>query len=355
MADLPETMSGVRLIGHGGPEKLVWAEDIPVPRPGPGEALVRVLAAGVNNTDINTRIGWYSRSVTGATGEGEVGEEGGWAGALDFPRIQGGDLCGRVVALGEGVSGLEIGARVTCGNVLPEPTKENPVAYIVIGSEFDGAFAEYCAVPSRHLHDVTASPLSDLEIGAMPCNYGTAMGLITRAGVAAGDRVLVTGASGGVGLAAVQIARLKGAHVTGVAAASKHAAVREAGAEAVLDRGEPPEAGAFDAALDVVGGPAFGGVIDALRAGGRYAVSGAIAGPIVETDLRTVYLNDLTLCGSTYQPAEVFAELVGHINAGRLKPLVARTYPLREIHAAQAAFQEKAVAGKIVVIPGDTA
>jgi alcohol dehydrogenase len=93
-------MKGVQLIGHGGPDKLVWNDSLPTPRPGPGEVLVRVLAAGVNNTDINTRIGWYSRDVTGGTAEVDPDagvEAGGWAGALRFPLIQGGDLCGEVV------------------------------------------------------------------------------------------------------------------------------------------------------------------------------------------------------------------------------------------------------------------
>ncbi len=88
---VPATMSGVQLTRHGGPEALVWRDDLPVPRPGPGEVLVQVLAAGVNATDINTRVGWYG-----------AGEAAGWAGALTFPRIQGSDLCGRVVALATG-------------------------------------------------------------------------------------------------------------------------------------------------------------------------------------------------------------------------------------------------------------
>ncbi|MGF1502714.1 MAG: alcohol dehydrogenase catalytic domain-containing protein [Paracoccaceae bacterium] len=351
MPDLPERMSGVQLTGHGGPERLVWSDAIPVPLPGPGEALVRVLAAGVNNTDINTRIGWYAKSVRDGTSEGVAAEEGGWAGALGFPRIQGGDLCGRVVALGEGVTAPPIGARVICANCQPEPTAENPLAYRVIGSEYDGAFAEYCAVPARHLYDVTAAPLSNVEVGAIPCNWGTAMGLVTRAGVSSGDRVLVTGASGGVGLAAVALSALRGANVTAQAGAAKHEAVREAGAADAIDRDATPEPAAYDTALDLVGGAGWGAVIDALRPGGRYAVSGAIAGPIVEADLRTIYLNDLTICGSTYQPAEVFAELVDLVRAGRIRPRIAATYPLSEIREAQAVFQEKSVVGKLVLIP----
>lgn len=351
---IPATMCGVQLTGHGGPEMLIWNERIPVPVPGPGEALVRVLAAGVNNTDINTRIGWYAKEVTGGTAElaGEAGiEAGGWAGAITFPRIQGGDLCGEVVALGEGIAGIQVGTRVTCPTNQPEPTPENPCAYRVIGSEYDGAFAQFCCVPVRHLHDVSTSPLSDVEIAAMPCAFGTAENLVERAGISEGDRVLVTGASGGVGLAVVALAKLRGARVTGVASAAKREAVRDAGAEAVLDRDAPCKAQCWDMVIDLVGGPRWGALIQALRPGGRYAVAGAIAGPMVEADLRTIYLNDLTIYGCTYQSAEVFAQLLALINAGRVRPLVSKTYPLREIATAQEDFLAKRHAGKLVLIP----
>lgn len=350
---IPRTMSGVYLTGHGGPDVLEWREDIPVPVPGPGDVLVRVLAAGVNNTDINTRTGWYSKTVTGATdgdGSGDV-ESGGWAGALRFPRIQGADLCGEVVAVGEAVSGFTPGMRVTCGTNQPVPTPGNPVAIDVIGSEYDGAFAEYCRVPADRLYDVTASPLSDVEIGAMPCAFGTAMALLDRASVGKGDRVLVTGASGGVGLAAVQLAALRGADVLAQAGAAKANAVRDAGAAHVLGRGETPGNQSITAAVDLVGGPAWGQLIDALRPGGRYAVAGAIAGPVVEADLRTIYLNDLTIFGVTYQPPGSFAGLVDLINAGKVKPLVSKTYPLRDIAKAQADFVAKTYPGKLVLRP----
>lgn len=338
---LPATMSGAQLTGHGGPEVLVWRDDLPVPRPRPGEVLVRVLAAGVNNTDIATRTGWYARGQGG----------GGWAGAIAFPRIQGGDLCGRVAALGEGVEAPAVGRRVTCPINLPRPTAGNPVGFIALGSEIDGAFAEFCVVRATDLHDVSDSPLSDVEIAAMPCAFGTAENLLTRAGVGAGERVLVTGASGGVGLAAVQLAAQRGAVVTGVAAPEKADAVRAAGAAEVLPRDAVPPARSRDVVIDLVGGPAFAGLIRALRPGGRYAVAGAIAGPLVEADLREIYLGDLTLFGCTFQPPEVFAALVARINAGSIRPLVSRTYPLREIDRAQADFEEKRLPGKIVLVP----
>lgn len=346
-------MAGVQLVRHGGPETLVWSDAIPVPAPAPGEVLLRVLAAGVNNTDINTRVGWYAKEVTGATDASGTAsaEDGGFAGALNFPLIQGGDLCGRVIALGAGVETPAVGARVTCAINQPEPTEDNPVAYRVIGSDYDGCFAEYACVPARHLYDVTDAPLSDIEIAAMPCAFGTAAGLLARAEVGPGDRVLVTGASGGVGMAAVQLAKVLGAEVTGMASAPKAQAVRDAGAAHVLDRDAAPRPGAYGAVIDLVGGSGWGALIDALHPGGRYAVSGAIAGPIVEADLRTIYLNDLSILGSTYQPPEVFGHLVDLMRQGTVRPLISRTYPLEEIHQAQEDFAAKKHPGKLVLIP----
>jgi NADPH:quinone reductase-like Zn-dependent oxidoreductase len=345
-------MPGVLLTGHEGPEVLVWSDAIPVPRPGTGEVLVRVLAAGVNNTDINTRLGWSAPEVIGATQEGVTAAAGGYAGALGFPRIQGGDLCGRVVALGDGVTGLASGARVTCPINQADGTARGHVAR---GSDYDGAFAQYVVVPGRHLFDVSSSLLSDVESAALPCAFGTALNLLIRAGVGAVDRVLVTGASGGVGLAAVALAQVLGAKVTGVTDPAKALVMREAGAVATLARDDVPPERSFDVVIDVTGGPGWGARLAALRPpGGVCAVAGAIAGPMVETDLRRVYLDDLTILGCTHQASEVFARLVGLINEGRVRPLISRAYPLREVATAQADFLTKRFPGKLVLIPPET-
>ncbi|MEX0350895.1 MAG: alcohol dehydrogenase family protein [Paracoccaceae bacterium] len=347
----PATMSGVYLTRHGGPEALEWRDDIPVPVPGPGQVLVRVAAAGVNNTDINTRIGWYASEVTTATDAvDQQVEAGGWGGALGFPRIQGGDLCGIIEAVGSD-AGFEPGQRVTCPINLPRPRPGNPFGFIALGSEVDGAFAQFCLVEADDLYDVSASPLTDTEIAAMPCAYGTAENLLTRAGVTSGHKVLITGASGGVGLAAVQLATLKGAAVTGVTSSSKAEVVMGEGAAATLDRTEVPPQDSFDVVIDVVGGPAWPDLIRTLKPGGHYAVSGAIAGPIVEADLREIYLRDITIHGCTHQPPEVFGRLVTLMNEGRVKPLVSKTYALSDIVQAQEDFQSKIHPGKLVLIP----
>ena len=353
---LPRVMSGVYLTRHGGPEALEMRYDIAVPAPGKGQVLVQVLAAGINNTDINTRLGWYDREVTTATDavpQKTAIEAGGWGGALTFPRIQGGDICGRIVALGAEVDDFHIGQRVTCPINIPRPRPDNKKAYEVLGSERDGAFAQYCVLDAVDLYDVSAAPLSNIEIAAIPCAYGTAETLLTRAGVSKDQQVLITGASGNVGLAAVQLAALRGAQVTALAAPQKAAAVRSAGASSTLGRDANLPEGQFDAVIDVVAGSIWPQLIMAVRPGGQYAVAGAIAGPVVPADLRDIYLRDITIHGCTFQPPEVFRRLIDLINQGLLRPMIAKTYPLSNITQAQADFVAKTYVGKLVLIPED--
>ena len=353
---LPRDMSGVYLTRHGGPEALEMRHDIAVPAPGKGQVLVQVTAAGINNTDINTRLGWYAREVTTATDAVPKKtniEAGGWGGALTFRRVQGGDICGRIVALGAEVDAFHIGQRVTCPINIPRPRPDNKRAYEVLGSERDGAFAQYCVLDAVDLYDVSAAPLSDIEIAAIPYAYGTAETLLTRAGVSKDQQVLVTGASGNVGLAAVQLAALRGAQVTALAAPEKAATVRTAGAFTTLGRDATLPEGQFDTVIDVVAGPIWPQLIMAVRPGGNYAVAGAIAGPVVPADLRNIYLRDITIHGCTFQPPEVFKRLIDLINQGLLRPMIAKTYPLSNITQAQVDFVAKTYVGKLVLIPED--
>ena len=355
---LPTVMRAVLLTGNGGFEKLEYRDDVPVPLAGAGEVLIKIAAAGVNNTDINTRIGWYSKAVAEATEVGGASgiagaENDGWSGvAFHFPRIQGADACGRIVAVGEGVAASRIGSRVLVEPVFRAEGAALASA-IYFGSEIDGAFAEYAVAPSRHAHAVDCA-WSDAELASIPCAYSAAENMLTRAGLAAGETVLVTGASGGVGSAAVQLAKRRGARVIGVARADKAAAVRAIGADRTIDRGADllNELGreSVEVVIDVVGGSQFDELLQLLKRGGRYAVAGAIAGPIVSLDLRTLYLKDLRLLGCTVIEPTVFPNLVSYIERGEIRPLVAATYPLNEIVAAQQAFLEKAHIGKIVLL-----
>jgi NADPH:quinone reductase-like Zn-dependent oxidoreductase len=367
LAGAAGTMKAVVTTGQGGLDVLDY-RDVPIPVPGPGEVLLQVLAAGVNNTDVNTRLGWYSASVTGSTeaiavAEGAAGAaaddapaaraDGGWSAPTPFPLIQGTDCCGRVVAVGSGVDRLLIGRRALvrpCMRPLGFGAMEN----IWMGSDFDGAFAQFVKAPVSEVF-VVETGLSDAELGAVPCSYGTAGNTLRRAGVASGEHVLVTGASGGVGSATVQLACLRGAAVTAVASRAKAAQVLALGADRVVARGDDVAAiigeRSMDVVVDNVSGPDFGDLLRVLKRGGRYVSSGAIAGPIVTLDKRTFYLNDLTLIGCTAWDAPVFPDLVSYLEAGQLSPLVAATFPLEQIAAVQSEFLRKAHVGAFVLIP----
>ncbi len=320
-----------------------------------------MLAAGVNNTEINTRIGWYSSSMTGDTAAMSAAQDngatnmadGGWNGATPFPIIQGTDCCGRVVAVGPGADTALIGKRAlvrACMRTAGYASMDT----VWMGSDFDGAFAEFVMVPASEVFAVDCA-WSDAELASIPCAYATAENLLHRAQVVAGEHVLVTGASGGVGSAAVQLAKRRGASVTAVAGRDKHAAVRAIGADRLLDRNEAPAAAlgkeSVDAVVDCVVGEGFAGLLDVLRRGGRYVTSGAIAGPIVSLDMRTLYLKDLRLIGGTAWDEPVFPNLIRYIECGEIRPLVAATYPLEQIADAQRDFLTKKHVGKIVLTP----
>lgn len=330
-------MRAVQLTGHGGYECLSVRNDLRVPVAGAGEVLIRIAAAAVNNTDINTRLGWYSG--------------GGWTGSFQFPRIQGIDACGVVTDIGARVSPSLLGRRVLiepCWRAPHEPL----VAARFFGSEVDGAFAQFAVVPERHVHPIE-SPLTEIELASFPCSYSTAENMLVRAGVSATDRVLVTGASGGVGSAAVQLAVGRGASVTALGGSAKHAAIRALGAIEVVDRDCDLIAtfgtAAFDVVIDVVGGRSWSSLLSALAPGGRYATAGAIAGPDVALDLRTLYLNDITMFGCTVLGEGVFNGLVRLLEHGEVKPLVAAVFALDQIVEAQQLFLTKQHIGKIVL------
>jgi NADPH:quinone reductase-like Zn-dependent oxidoreductase len=359
---LPHTMTGVQMTGYGGLDKLHYRHDLPVPQPAAGEVLIKVGAAALNNTDINTRIGWYSKEVSGDTNSGaadgfaEIEQaEASWSGgALQLPRIQGADCCGTVVAVGAGVDPARIGERVIVRPMQQSPETNAAFNCVTFGSEFDGGFAQYCTVRADESFAVDCS-LSDVELASFPCAYSTAENLLERAGLKAGQRVLITGASGGVGSAAVQLAKRRGAYVIAICSAAKVEQLKQLGADQVIARSADllAELGSdsVEVVVDLVAGPQWPILLKLLRRGGRYAVAGAIAGPLVELDVRTLYLKDLIFFGCTYQPRTVFENLVGYIERGEIRPLVAKTYPLAEIVRAQEDFMAKQFIGKLVLIP----
>ena len=362
ITDSKATMLAVVTTGNGGYDKLEY-KAVPIPVPGPDEVLLQVLAAGVNNTEINTRLGWYSSSVTDSTDStaseqstnAEQKADGGWSEATPFPFIQGTDCCGRVVGLGSQVSDELMNLRVLVRACM-RPDGYDTFNNIWMASDFDGAFAQYVKVPANEVFPVNCE-WTDEELATIPCAYATAENMLHRANVQSKDHVLVTGASGGVGSATVQLAKRRGAHVTAVCGESKMELVRTLGADAVISREtqllDPIGENSVDAVVDNVAGPDFPTMLKLLKRGGRYASSGAIAGPVVSLDLRDMYLKDITMYGSTAWDEPVFPNVVSYIENGEIRPLLAKTFPLENIAEAQQEFMEKKHFGNFVLVPPD--
>lgn len=359
---IPNLMTAVLLTGHGGHEKLAYRKDVVVPKPKDNEVLIKVAASGINNTDINTRIGWYSKAVTGETNSGAAqgfttvdDDDASWSGsALTFPRIQGADCCGYIVAVGENIDSSRVGERVIVRNMLRSYVDFKPYECWTLGSECDGGFAQFTVAPSIETHKVECD-WSDAELASIPCAYSTAENMLHRVNAVSGERVLITGASGGVGSAAIQLAKRRGAYVIALASATKAEQVKALGADQVVHRGELLEdtiaKNSIDVVVDLVAGEAWCELLNVLKKGGRYATAGAIGGPMVELDVRTLYLKDLSFFGCTFQEDIVFENLVRYIEAGEIRPVVAQTFPLKEIIKAQEVFQGKSFTGKLVLIP----
>ncbi|MFF7192761.1 zinc-binding dehydrogenase [Streptomyces sp. NPDC008079] len=403
---VPGTMRAVRIAGHGGPEVLE-AVEVAVPAPGAGEVLVEVAAVALNNTDLWTREGAYG-SPQDATALS------GWRGPIDFPRIQGADVAGRVVAVGpredvsaDGGAGFEGGTGLDGSAVLDRDTaravagdtaravagkaveaaargaaaEPNPYAGLLgrrvvidpavydsdrqdanpiglMGSERDGGYAEYVTAPVGRVHDMTESPLTDDQLASLPTAYGTALGMIERGGLRDGETALVSGASGGVGLALTQLARARGAKVLAVSSGSKADAVRAAGAHVVIDRARDvagqiraaaPDG--IDIGLDVVAGELVSACLPLLREGGRWVVAGALGGYGVTLDVRRLYLHNARVIGSSMHTPAHFGLLMDLAREGAVRPVVAATFPLVRAARAQEELARRGHVGKIVLHP----
>jgi NADPH:quinone reductase-like Zn-dependent oxidoreductase len=262
-----------------------------------------------------------------------------------------------IVAVGDGVDRARIGERVIVDPwLLGRGDWMDAVRSDYFGSECDGGFADFTTVRSENALAVNCA-LSAAELATFPCAYSTAENLVSRTGLRPGETVVVAGASGGVGTAAIQLCRLRGARVIAIAAASKTAALTALGAHCVVDRGaqnlegaiRTAAGGAVDVALDVVGGSTFTHLVNSLRQGGRYSASGAISGPMAEFDLRQMIYKDLQLTGATIVPPGILQRIVRLIEQRSLLPVLAQTFALRDLAAAQEVFMAKKHVGNIVV------
>lgn len=352
---LPKTMAAVQLVGHGGLDKLIYKKDVPVPVPAAGEILIAITACGMNNTDVWVREGAYGT-------EEDAGAVSTWRRqepTLTFPRIQGTDIVGNVAAVGEGVSPTRIGERVMVDFSIYNREDDSLADIDYIGHGRDGGYAEYVVVPAENAH-VVDTDMSDIELATFCCAYLTGEQMLERAGLKEGERILVTGASGGVGSGIVQLARARGAIPYALVGPGKEKALLDIGAQAVITRGNKDlvsavntatEGRPVDVVADLVGGAIFNDLLRILRPEGRYTTAGAIAGPVVQLDLRTMYLKHLALHGSSQGTRGDFRRIVRYIEEGKIKPIVGGIYPLSQFHRAQSDFMDKGFVGKLVVVP----
>jgi len=349
---IPEKMQAVRFHEHGGPEVLRY-EEAPVPALGPGDALVQVQACALNHLDLWTRIGVR-----------------GWK--IPLPHILGNDVAGVVAAVGSAVKHIEPGLEcfvhpgVPGGPSLERFRGDDNVApdYGILGLFTDGGYAQYVRVKADLVFPKTAN-LSWEETAAFPLTFLTAWHMLgsRRAALQAGETVLVVGANSGVGTAAIQLARAKGARVLATAGSDEKAAfARELGAAEVIDHYE--HAGAIhkqvfaltggqgvDVVVEHVGGEVFSQGLKALKRGGRLVTCGATAGPRTELDLQLLFAKHISVLGSFMGSVAETLELLPLIERGVVKPRVDSVFALKDAADAHRHLEQSAQLGKIVLKP----
>jgi NADPH:quinone reductase-like Zn-dependent oxidoreductase len=365
---IPQTMKAMLLTGHGGIEKLQYTENFPTPEPAAGEVLVKVTATAKNNTDRKAREGLYPTKDKAEVTSFQMGGSP----TLTFPRIQGADVVGHVVAVGEGVDRGRTGERGLLDfNLYADERRDINLTPDYYGHGADGGYAEYIAVPSEQFHHIENPDLADAELASMGmCSYQTALHMLTSARVKSGEHVLVTGASGGVGTALIQLCRILGAIPYALSQQDKADALLKLGAEAVLDRSDM--AGFLDRVRDLTGGRPIDAVMD--LAGGemtdqfidtmifdmnsrgdypRLSIAGASAGNFSEIMWTRIYLYQVQVFGVSHGTREEAGQLVAWIRSGQLRPVLHAAFRLSELHQAERYFvnRNSNYLGKIVIVP----
>jgi NADPH:quinone reductase-like Zn-dependent oxidoreductase len=346
---MSETIAAVVLRAHGGPEVLLH-ERLPMPVAGPGEVRVKIAAVALNHMDL-----WVRR--------------GGPAFHLEYPHRLGCDIAGTIDALGPGVTGVEVGARVvvqpglSCGLCAACLGGRDNLCrqYRILGENAQGGYAEAIVVPRVNIAPAPAN-LSDPEAASVILPFLTAWQMVVhKARVAPGDTVLVHGAGAGVGVAAVQIAKLHGARVIAtVGSDAKIEPARALGADEVINY-RTADFGAevrkltakrgVDAVIEHVGGATFTASIRAVRNGGRIVTCGATSGFTPEVDLRHIFFRQIEILGSTMGSKADLLSVLGHVAAGRLRPVVHAVLLLAQAADAHRMLEERAAFGKVVLTP----
>lgn len=333
---------------HGGPD-VIRIEEIPRPEPGPGQVRIRVGASSLNHLDV-----WVRRGLPFQ---------------IPLPHIGGADIAGEVDATGPGAEGVPRGTRVVVdpsldwawvegvrrGADLPNPR------FRVTGEHTQGGFAEYAVVPAENLMQLPDHVEFETAAAASLVSVTAWRGLMSRARLRAGERVLITGGSGGVSTVAIQMARNAGAHIFVLTSGEESCRrVRELGADVALDRssGDPRELireatgpRGVDVALDSVGEVLMGTLIKALSPGGRLVTYGATTGPDGTVDLRHVFWKQLSILGTTMGSPREFREAMEQVFRGHVEPVIHSRVELEGVAGAQELLDEGGVFGKIVVRP----
>jgi NADPH:quinone reductase-like Zn-dependent oxidoreductase len=341
-------MKAAVINGHGGPDVVGVATDLPVPEPGPGEVRLKIGAAALNRLDLWVRAGWPGLH-------------------LDLPHIMCADGAGVVDSLGADVAQFQPGDRVSIDPTIVPPDSpalmtglENQSRIAILGEHRPGVAAEYVVLPARNLMKMP-DHVTFQEAAAAGLVYVTAWhSLMTRGGLRAGETVLIVGAGGGVNSASIQIAKLAGAKVFVVgSSAEKCDKARELGADVTVNRAETPEWAkalyklsdkqGFDVVVDNVGQATFNDSIRSAKIGGRLLVVGNTSGPMVEIDLRQVFFRHLSIIGSTMGPHQDYVKVMNLVFGGQLKPVIGAVYPLEEARQAQETLENFDIFGKVVL------
>jgi len=342
-------MKAVRFHEHGGPEVLKY-EDAPDPVIGPHEVLVRVRACALNHLDV-----WARQGMPGLK--------------IPLPHISGSDIAGEVAAVGSIVSRIKPGQRVvvspgiSCGQC-PHclSGRDNLCAsYQIIGGyRIDGGYAEYVKLPEVNILPIP-NGMAFEAAAAFPLTFLTAWNmLVTLARVRSGDEVLVMGAGSGVGSAAVQIAKLFGARVIATAGTDeKLGKAKELGADEGINYASQDLVAevrrltakrGVDIIFEHVGGTVFEKVIPILAAGGRLVTCGATAGYLAQTDIRYLFMREVSILGAHMGSKADLLRIKKELERGRLKPVVDRVFPLKDAAEAQRSMEDRKVFGKLVLV-----
>ena len=329
---------------HGGMEKLELAPDFPDPRPGEGDVVIRVRASSLNYHDIFTR-----RGMPGIK--------------LQMPLIMGLDVAGEILEIGPGVTGWRVGERV-----LVDPI--NRIEGGLVGETVHGGLAERCRVRAHQLVRIPEG-VSFEQAAALPVAYGTARRMmITNGHVASGEKVLILGASGGVGVCCVQLAKIAGATVVACAGSDEKAErLKQLGADHVINYtkddflkaayelyGKPSRRGAdaskgFDIVVNYTGGDTWVKSMRCLSVGGRLLTCGATAGYAPAEDIRFIWTFELKILGSNGWARADIAALLALVQSGSLKVVTQKTFALEQAGEALRLIEDREVFGKIVVTP----